>query len=317
VITEIDSFLDYFKYEKNASPKTIDSYNDDLIQFYKFLTDPKDSEKINIYEISVTVKNEDVDIKSIKKDDITAFIEFCFDRNLQKSSISRKIACLKSFFKFLYNSDVIAINPASRIHFPKLTKKIPKILYYNQIKELFEFDLKDFFDYRDRALLELFYSSGARVSEIAFANVENLDLAGNTLKVHGKGSEDRMVFLTDNSVKWMQSYFDERRKKFGESEGPLFVNNNGSRITARGILYIVKKRYRASGLPGSISPHTLRHSFATEMLNQGADIRSIQEMLGHKNISTTQIYTHTTKDRLRKIYDEFHPHSALNLKSGE
>jgi integrase/recombinase XerC len=314
VITEIDSFLDFFKYEKNASPKTIDSYNDDLIQFYKFLTDSEDTQNSRIYETNVDIKNDDVDIGSIKKDDITAFIEFCYDRNLQKSSISRKIACLKSFFKFLYNTDIIVINPASRIHFPKLSKKIPKILYYNQIEELFEFKLNDFFDYRDRALLELFYSSGARVSEIASANIENLDPEGNTLKVHGKGSEDRMVFLTDNSVKWIRLYFSERKKKFGEPEGPLFVNNNGVRITTRGILYIVKKRYRESGLPGSISPHTLRHSFATEMLNQGADIRSIQEMLGHKNISTTQIYTHTTKDRLRRIYDEFHPHSSQNYE---
>ncbi len=309
MIAEIDSFLEYFKFEKNASPKTIDSYNDDLIQFYKFLADSEDT---GVYEINVRIQNDDVDINSIGKDDITAFIEFSYDRNLKKSSISRKIACLKSFFKFLYNSDIIIVNPAARILFPKKTKKIPKILYYNQIEELFEFDIKDFFDYRDRALLELFYSTGARVSEIASANIENLDLEGNLLKVHGKGSEDRMVFLTDNAVKWMRHYFTERSKKFGESEGPLFVNNNGSRITVRGILYIVKKRYSASSLPGSISTHTLRHSFATELLNQGADIRSIQEMLGHKNISTTQIYTHTTKNRLKRVYDEFHPHSSRN-----
>jgi site-specific recombinase XerD len=317
VISEIDSFLEYFKFEKNASPKTIDSYNNDLLQFYKFLIDDNEKENTRVYETSVRINNDDVDINSIKKDDITAFVEYCYDNILKKSSISRKIACLKSFFKFLYNSDIIPINPAARILFPKRSRKIPKILYYNQIEKLFEFNLKKFSDFRDRALLELFYSSGARVSEIASANIENLDMDGHSLKVHGKGSEDRMVFLTDNSVKWMRLYFTERKKKFGEAEGPLFVNSTCSRITSRGILFIVKKRYRESGLPGTISPHTLRHSFATELLNQGADIRSIQEMLGHKNVSTTQIYTHTTKERLRKIYDEFHPHSSRNLEGGD
>ena len=313
MISEIDSFLEYLKFEKNSSPKTVDSYNDDLMQFYKFLTgNMGDSIDLSRYDVNVKVENDDVDIKSIGKDDITAFIEFCYDNGLKRSSISRKIACLRSFFKHVYNENIIEKNPALKITFPKRERNIPKFLHINEIEALFEFELNDFFDYRDRALLEVFYSSGARVSEIASADCENFNTENGTLKVHGKRSTERMVFLTDNCIKWLNHYFKQRRKEFGEAEGPLFINNKGERITERGIFYIIDKRHTASGLAGSISPHTLRHSFATELLNQGADIRAIQEMLGHKNISTTQIYTHTTKERLKRVYEEFHPHSSKN-----
>lgn len=314
MIAEIDQFLDHLRIEKNASEKTIESYNDDLTQLFEFLLNDSDiSIDLSVYETNVKVVNDDIDIKSIGKDDITAFIEFCYDKGLKKSSISRKIACFKSFFKYIYSENIINKNPTVKISFPKREKNVPKFLYSNQIQALFEFNMNNFFDYRDRALLEVFYSSGARVSEIASADCKNLTIDSCTLKVHGKGSMERMVFLTDNAVKWLRLYFEKRRKEFGEVKGPLFVNNKGRRITVRGIFYIIDKRYAASGLVGTISPHTLRHSFATELLNQGADIRAIQEMLGHKSISTTQIYTHTTKERLKRVYEEFHPHSSRNF----
>jgi integrase/recombinase XerC len=232
---------------------------------------------------------------------------------MKKTSISRKIACIRSFFKFLYNNDYISHNPAVKIHFPKKGKQIPKFLFFNQIEELMSFDIKGFIDYRDRALLELFYSSGARVSEVASADIKRLYLEGGTLKVMGKGGSERMVFLTEESISWMKKYLSKRKEKFGGIDEPLFVNNKGKRITVRGIFYIIVKRARQTGLLQSVSPHTLRHSFATELLNQGADIRAIQEMLGHKSLSTTQIYTHTTKERLKEVYDRFHPHSSRNM----
>ncbi len=319
MIAEIDDFLDHIKFEKNSSPKTISSYNDDLMQLYRFLTGENDGPAgSGFYEVGVKIiGDDDIDIRSIGRDDITAFIEYCYDRGLKKSSISRKIASIKSFFKYLYTEDIIGKNPAVKISFPKREKNVPKFLHYNQIETLFEFNVKNFFDYRDRALLEVFYSSGARVSEIASADCENLSVENCTLKVYGKGAVERIVFLTDNAVGWLKLYLKQRKKEFGEVKGPLFVNNKGDRITTRGIFYIIDKRYTASGLAGSISPHTLRHSFATELLNQGADIRAIQEMLGHKNISTTQIYTHTTKERLKRVYEEFHPHSSRNYGKEE
>ncbi len=313
MIWEIDRFFDYLKIERGVSDMTVESYSDDLVQFLKFFTgDVNNPGNKHEYEVNVRIENDDVDITSIEKNDILSFIEYCYDRGLKRSSISRKIAAIKSFFKFLYNSDIVKKNPAQNIHFPKAEKRIPKILYENQIDELFRFETNTFIDFRDKALLEVFYSSGARVSEVASADIVNMDLDSGTLKVHGKGSEDRMVFLTDECVSWIRRYLQMRTREFGTPEGPLFVNNRGGRITVRGIFYIIDKRYRHTGLAGKISPHTLRHSFATGLLDHGADIRAIQDMLGHKSISTTQIYTHTTRERLKRVYDEFHPHSGHN-----
>jgi integrase/recombinase XerC len=315
LVSEIDQFLQYLECEKNASPMTIESYNDDLLQFYNFLMgrDIVESLDYSVYSVDVTVMDDDIDISSIEQNSITAFIEYCYDRGMKKSSISRKIACLRSFFKFLYNNDILPRNPAMKIHFPKKGRQIPKFLFYNQIEELMSFPVKNFLDTRDRALLEVFYSSGARVSEIASAGIENLYLEGGSLKVTGKGGDERTVFLTGESVTWLKKYLSIRKQKFGAVDGPLFVNSRGKGITARGIFFVIVKRARETGLLQKVSPHILRHSFATELLNQGADIRAIQEMLGHRNLSTTQIYTHTTKERLREVYDAFHPHSSRNM----
>ena len=310
---EIDLFMQYLEYEKNVAEKTRQSYNNDLLQFCNFLRgDLCDQGKSDYYEINVVIKDDDVMISSIGQGEITGFIEFCYDRGLKRTSISRKIACLKSFFKFLFNNNIISKNPASSIHFPRGTKSVPKFLFYNQIEKLLNFELKGFLDFRDKALLKLFYSSGARVSEIASANIENLDLENGMLKIMGKGSIERMVFLTEETSECMKQYLEKRRIRFGRTTRPLFVNNNGHRITERGIFYIVQKRAIKSGLLNRVSPHIIRHSFATELLNRGADIRAIQEMLGHKSLSTTQIYTHTTKERLKMVYEKYHPHSKSN-----
>ncbi|MDY6935397.1 MAG: tyrosine-type recombinase/integrase [Spirochaetota bacterium] len=318
MIKEIDQFMDYLECEKGAANKTRQAYNRDLIQFYKFLMKDycKDKEN-NYYDIDVVIRDDDVLVNSIGQDEISGFVEFCYDMGLKKTSISRKIACIKSFFKFLYNNELINLNPAIRINFPKGIKKIPRFLYHDKISELLSFDLTNFLDFRDRALLELFYSSGARVSEIASANIKNLNLSDGTLKVFGKGSVDRVVFLTDDTSIWMERYLKRREVEFGEFTEPLFVNSAGKRITVRGIFYIVDKRAKSAGMMERVSPHMLRHSFATELMNQGADIRAIQEMLGHKSISATQVYTHTTKERLKSVYEKYHPHAEDELKEME
>lgn len=307
---EIDLYLQYLEYEKNASSHTIESYNNDLIQFYKFLAGDYDA------TVDGTILGDapkcELNIKSIGTDEIRSFVEFCFDRGLKKSSIKRKIATIKSFFKFLYNSDLLGVNPAQNVIFPRGEKKIPRFLYFEQVEKILNFPVKNFIDIRDRAILEVLYSSGARVSELASADVSSFDAGGSVIKVFGKGSEERLVFLTGDTVEWVEDYLKERKKKFGEISGPLFVNNNGMRITVRGIFYIVIKRTKNAGIMFKVSPHTFRHSFATELLNRGADIRAVQEMLGHKNLSTTQVYTHTTKDRLKRIYNRYHPHAGGN-----
>ncbi len=307
---EIDLFMQYLKYEKNRSDRTVDSYNSDLIQLYRFLAGDFGEHVFDLYDVPAARKGEDIDIATVTRTDLTAFIEFCYDGGNKKSSISRKIACIKTFFKFLHNRDIISVDPARTLLFPKREKMLPRFLRLNQIDELLDFPDDNFIGSRDRALLELFFSSGARVSEIAGASLKDLDLPGKRLKVMGKGNRERMVFLTEGAASSIKGYLTCRRKAFGEAEGPLFVNSRGERITPRGIFHVIDERARESGLFRKVSPHALRHSFATELLDRGADVRAVQELLGHKNISTTQIYTHTTREGLRRVYENSHPHAA-------
>ena len=311
MINEIDQFMDYLSFERNSSEKTIHAYNTDLIQYLNFLHGDYE-EKEHDYNINVKIVNDDVLLDSIKSDDITAFIEYLYDMKLKRSSIERKIATIKSFFKFLFNREVIERNPAEKIFYPKKESRLPKFLYNNQILEILNFDRNNFFDFRDRAILEVFYSTGARVSELNLADISDVDFLNLRIKVFGKGREERIVFLTSGAVQSIKDYLAEQKKKFGSALDPLFVNKFGTRLTVRGIYDVVNNRTKNAGIFDKISPHTLRHSFATELLDQGADIRAVQEMLGHKNISTTQVYTHTTKARLRKVYNRFHPHANGN-----
>lgn len=313
MIGEIDRFLDHLRFEKNASLKTIEAYRDDLSQFNAFLID----ELIDCTEERAgTAKGSDahLPVSGVRTDDIRAFVESCYDRGLKKTSISRKIATLKSFFKYLHYNDFIPVDPSRAVRFPRKGSTIPRFLYLEQMNAILDFPLESFIDYRDRAILGTFYSSGARVSELASADLSGMDLESGRLRVFGKGSRERVVFLTAECARWIRAYLAQREKRFGELTDVLFVNNNGKRITERGIFGIVSARARASEVLAKVSPHVIRHSFATELLNRGADIRAVQEMLGHKNISTTQIYTHTTKERLKKTYLRFHPHSGKSKK---
>ena len=301
---ELHQFMRYLLYERNASSNTVDAYSNDLHQFYTFLSGGYEDERAS------GDADDDIAIDRITSDDIRSFIGFCFDSGFEKKSITRKIAALKSFFKYLYNNDIIRMNPAAAILFPKVEKKIPRFLYSEQVERVLTFPLKTFIDYRDRALLEVFYASGCRVSELSSADCVDAGLSKKTLRVFGKGAEERIAFLTGSSVQAISQYLGERAKKFNTITAPLFVNNNGGRLTVRGMFNIVVRRAGAAGIIIKVTPHTFRHSFATELLNNGADIRAVQEMLGHKNLSTTQIYTHTTKQRLQQVYNKYHPHSG-------
>jgi integrase/recombinase XerC len=309
MIAEIDQFMRYLGNEKNSSEKTLESYGRDLQQFYRFLIGASGPGVRERYEVKVMVENEDLPVSEIVSDDITAFIEFSYDNGLKRSSIERRIAAIRSFFNFLFNRGYVPKNPALKVGYPKKESRLPKFLHLNQVEAVLDFELKTFIDYRDRAILETFYSTGARVSELCTADIADIDFTSNRLKVMGKGAEERIVFITEGTAALLRGYFAERKRKFGAMTNPLFVNNRGGRLTVRGTYDIVVKRARAAGLHDRVSPHTLRHSFATELLDQGADIRAVQEMLGHKNLSTTQVYTHTTKERLKKVFNRFHPHA--------
>lgn len=291
----IDKFMQYLIAEKNASPLTVESYSKDLNQFMDFLYEAGDPESVTIATITTN--------------HIRNFIDYCFEKGNELSTIDRKVATLKSFFRFLEYHNYIENNPAGDIHHSKQKNSLPTFLTFDQIQTLLSFECKSFGDYRDKALLEVFYSTGARVSEIAQANIDDCDVVSGRLKVLGKGSKERIVFLHKTAIAALQKYLNERKKKFNTVTQPLFVNNHGKRLTTRGIFFIIDKRASMAGLWKSVTPHVLRHSFATELLNRGADIKAVQDMLGHESISTTQKYTHTTTERLKALYQKYHPHA--------
>jgi len=310
MLSEIDFFMEYLSIEKNYSQNTVESYSSDLLQFNDFLI--LESKEINY--LSVEKNNfidDDTDIEKIDKDILKSFLEYLYDNQLSKSTIARKIATLKSFFKFLYNRNLIEKNPANNLIFPKQRKNIPKFLYLSEFEKLVDFPIENFFDHRDLAIINTFFSTGIRVSELTSAKISDIDFESQRLKVTGKGKKDRFTFLTDKTVAHIKNYLQMRKIKFKRLTEPLFINKFGKQISERGVFNIIKKRATAAGILAKVTPHTLRHSFATEILNNGANIRSVQEMLGHESLSTTQIYTHTTKARLKKIYNDFHPHAKI------
>ncbi len=312
MLDEIDLFLSYLLFERNASEHTVSSYSGDLSLFLDFLLSQSHSEEDNFYLLDVQSDGEDVEVKSIDREDLTAFVEYLYDRDYKKSSIERKVATLKAFFKYLFNNGEIEVNPALNIRYPRKEKRLPKFLYLDQVDEIIGFETVSFLDYRDAAILRTLYASGCRVSEISGADFNDLKPGPGQLKVKGKGRKERIVFLTPDALESLKIYLEKRSEHFGEPEGPLFINKNGKRLSEKGIYNMVVKRSRESEVPEKVSPHTFRHSFATELLNQGADIRAVQEMLGHSSLSTTQVYTHTTRSRLKRIYDSCHPHSRTD-----
>jgi len=308
----IDSFIDYITYEKNYSSNTAGDYRSDLLQVVDFFTGKIEDEFKSCYELDCILTGDEPDINTVTVSDLRSFLEYCFDRGLKRSSLERKIAVIKSFFTYLHRNEFIQENPSKKLIYPKKEKRLPKFLYLKEYNELTDFEIHDFFDLRDKAAIALFYSTGARISEIAGSLLVDLDLESGRLKVSGKGSVERILFITDETVDLLKKYIQERDLKFAVKSEFIFVNRSGKGISVKGMYNLIMKRAAAAGLSYKLSPHTLRHSFATELLNNGADIRAVQEMLGHKSLSTTQVYTHTTKARLKKVYDLCHPHSGKN-----
>lgn len=311
----IDAFIEYISTGKNFSPKTSEEYQRDLAQLCDFLKGENlPGEFDGYYELDCIIENGEPEISSITTADLRDFLDYCYQRGLKKSSIERKVASMRSFFMFLYRRDMIQANPAGKLVFPRRESRLPKFLYLREYESLMNFAADDFLSARDRALISLFFSTGARISELQSASIPELDLESGRLKVTGKGSVDRILFLTSESAECMKVYFKLRSGMFKDISGPLFINRFGERISVRGMYNIIIRRGKAAGLSHKLTPHTLRHSFATEMLNRGADIRAVQEMLGHSSLSTTQIYTHTTKERLKKVYENCHPHAEIQGK---
>jgi len=280
----IEKFIRYLDIEKNYSQHTILNYRLDLEDFAKFLG-----------ELAL----EKIDYLTLRK-----YLAVLKERNLGNRSVGRRLSCLRSFFRFLTREGYLKTNPILSLSSPKQDKHLPLFLTEGEVTKLIESVFpKDERSLRDRAILETFYSTGIRISELVGLSTEDIDFIGGIIKVRGKGKKERIVPIGDTAVRIIRNYLEKRKK---QSEA-LFLNKNGKRITTRGVRGIVEKYLRIVGMKQGVSPHTLRHSFATHLLNRGADLRSIQELLGHVNLSTTQIYTHLTTERLKSVYDKAHP----------
>jgi len=282
----IEKFIRYLEIEKNYSPHTIVNYKLDLEDFKKFLggTEPELGK---------------IDYLTLRK-----YLATLKEKNLANRSVNRRLSTLRSFFKFLTREGLVKTNPISSLSSPKQEKHLPLFLTEEEVTKLIDSVMpKDERGFRDRAILETFYSTGIRISELAGLGRDDIDFIGGIVKVMGKGKKERIVPIGDKAISAVRDYLNKRSKDIEA----IFLNKSGRRITTRGIRNIVGKYIRLAGMKHGVSPHTLRHSFATHLLNRGADLRSVQELLGHANLSTTQIYTHLTTDRLKNVYDKAHP----------
>jgi tyrosine recombinase XerC len=289
----IKNYSNFINYEKNLSKNTLMAYQKDLEQFLEFC---------NKEEITI----EKIDYLIIRK-----YLGLLYSNGLKKNSISRKVSALRSFFNYLKREGYIDKSPMLKTLGVKQNKKIPQFLYIKEIMQMLEMpDNSNVFGVRDKAILEVLYSTGMRVGELININLEDINFNNNILKVFGKGSKERIVLINDKAVKYMEYYINFARRKLlknNEKERALFINCFGKRISVRSIRNIVNKYIEKASIKKNVSPHTIRHSFATHMLDNGADLRIVQELLGHVELSTTQIYTHVTNSKIKKIYNEKHP----------
>jgi len=280
----IEKYVRYLEIEKNASKHTMLNYRRDLDEFKKFLGE---------------TQIENVDYLTLRK-----FLSALREKNLKSRSISRKLSCLRSFFRFLNREGFLKNDPTQAVSSPKLERYLPIFLTEDEVTKLIESpDAKELSGLRDRAILETFYSTGIRISELVGLNLENIDFFGAVVKVSGKGKKQRLVPIGDKALRAIRDYSEQRKQQAPAA----FLNKNGRRITDRGVRLVLDKYIQRTALRENISPHSLRHSFATHLLNRGADLRSVQELLGHANLSTTQIYTHLTTEKLKNVYDKAHP----------
>lgn len=284
----IDDYVLFLKTEKKLSDSTISSYVLDLKDFELFLKKSLDS---------------------ASKDDFIGYINHLRDL-VSARSINRHLSSLNGFYTYLSDENKIKVNPMEDISSLKTNKTLPKYLTSDEVNKLLSISLLNDFDYRNKAMMELMYSSGLRVSELVSLTFNSVDFENSILKISGKGKKERIVPLGEYASYYLKIYLDQHRNglvKKGKSYNELFLNNHGEPISRFGFAFILDDIKKKSGIDKEITPHTLRHSFATHLLEGGADLRSIQEMLGHENLSTTNIYTYVANDILKKNYDEYHP----------
>lgn len=299
--THIKAFLEFISVQKNFSEQTIHAYSNDLNQFLQ----------------TIKRSTKEYSSKLFERENLTNFIRRHIielkEKGVKKSSLCRKLSAIRTFLDFLMMKEIISENPARELRNPKKDKTLPTFLTEDEVNTLIEtIQDDDFISLRDRAIIEILYSGGMRISELLNLKLQDFVLKEEFVKVKGKGRKERIVPLGTIAIRALCRYLEVLKKKFSTDNG-IFLNRFGNILTARTVERMIKRRAREAGITKDITVHTLRHSFATHLLDRGADLRSVQELLGHKNLTTTQIYTHLTTSKLREIYQKFHPRAGKTL----
>jgi integrase/recombinase XerC len=324
--TVVQEFLNYLRFERRFSEHTAKCYGADLVQFEQFLIERSEGTSPTGEPISpghpgaasatavATESNTRVDQLLLAADTntIRAYLAFLNEKQYSRATVARKLGTLRSFYKFLVKRNHLTSNPLIAVRTPKQEKKLPRFLEYEEVKRLLETPPMDsWLGARDRAILETLYSTGMRVSELVGLNMDDIDFLGEVVHIRGKGKKERIAPISSSALQIIQHYMEFRNKRAQSNPNfdskVLFVNKHGTRLSTRSVRRKMDKYLKMAGLDPAISPHTLRHSFATHMLNNGADLRSVQELLGHQSLSTTQVYTHLTTGRLKEVYQKAHP----------
>lgn len=308
----MDRFADYLKYQRNASAHTLRNYLSDLDQFHAYLSPPDSNGE-----------RRAVDVREIDHIIIREYMARLYEEKRKKASIARKLATLRTFFKFLCREQVLDLNPARLVSSPRLEKRLPKVISVDEVIHFIETpDTDTVLGKRDRAILELLYATGCRVSEVAGMNLDDIDFKREIIRVRGKGRKERFVPFGSKAKEALAVYLEVRGALLAEASDhkrdpkAVLLNYQGTRITTRSIGRLIDKYVKECALAHDISPHSLRHSVATHLLSAGADLRAIQELLGHARLSTTQIYTHVSVEQLLQVYDKSHPRAKLISEPG-
>ncbi|WP_066289076.1 tyrosine recombinase XerC [Bacillus sp. FJAT-29937] len=294
VNNSLKMFIEYLQIEKNYSQYTIEYYQQDINEFFLFINEQ-------------AIDN----LQDVEYSDVRIYLTKLYERRFARKTVARKISCLRSFFKFLVREKIVTENPFALASIPRLEKKLPEFFYEEELNELFNAcETETILGQRNKALLELLYATGMRVGECSNIQLNDIDMYLSTVLVHGKGNKQRYIPFGSFAQDALEYYINNGRRSLLTKEAPndyVFLNSRGRPLTPRGIRHILSKLIERSSLNGKIHPHMLRHSFATHLLANGADMRTVQELLGHAFLSSTQVYTHVTSEYLRNSYLAHHP----------
>lgn len=284
----IEKYLEYLKVNKKYSINTINSYKDDIMEFYNVIGK---------------------DIINIDENKIREYLTYLYNRKLNRNSVSRKLSGIRSFYTYLYNMDIVTKNYFKDIHNPKKVKGLPHYLKEEEIDKLFDVpDITNPLGQRNLLIIEMLYATGVRVSELVNIKVTDIDKYNESIKIKGKGNKERIVYFGSFCKHSLDMYLNDGRRSLDKKNNNyLFLNKNGNRLSDRMIRNILNDLIIKAGVNKHVSPHMIRHTFATDMLNSGADLMTVKELLGHENIDTTSIYTHVTDEQIRKVYENCHP----------